>query len=120
MLILNTQLGNLKAGSWFLPSIAMLLSLIPCLGGCLVPESRGASQRQPRDWRREVRARVRCRCRKLLQRLTGAGQKSVRPGIFLLEQKYRKVDKRRPKGTTLGMTSKSVSLRLSQVGGVNE
>ena len=35
MLILNSQSGHLKAGSWFLPSIAMLLSLVPCLGGCL-------------------------------------------------------------------------------------
>ena len=120
MLILNTQLGNLKAGSWFLPSIAMLLSLIPCLNECLAQEARDVSTRQPRDWGREVRARVRCRCRNSLQRLTGAGQKSVRPGIFLLEQKYRKVDKRRPKGTTLGMTSKSVCLRLTQVRGVNE
>ena len=120
MLILNTQLGNLKAGSWFLPSIAMLLSLVPCLGGCLVPESRDASQRLPRGWRWEVGARVRCRCRKSLQRGAVAGQKSVGPGICLLEQKSRKVDKRRPNGMTLGMKSRSVCLRLSQVREVNE
>ena len=120
MLILDSQPGHLKAGSWFLPSIAMLLSLVPCLGGCLVPESRDASKRLPRGWSREVGARVRCLCWKLLQRGTGTGQKSVRPGIFLPEQKYRKVDKRRPKRPTLGMKSKSVCLRLSQVGEVNE